>query len=177
MSKQLKRVETMLLDRVHPLQKMRRNRLEKIVEKSEGHELEIKSFSRLLAIKQAKHFLERIQSFTKVDYWDLYKTLFTTPGLISKFSKGLELPKDIESIISLTVKGFQKGLVSYEDYASLLNLKLNVDGRDKFSEIKHVVIDEAQDYSNRPSVYSRQVYLSFVHCQNLTRKLTYPVDE
>ena len=68
MAKQLKKIESTLLEKVHPLQKKRLKRLEKIVDKSEGHEFEIKSFSRLLAIKQAKAFRERIQRFTNVDY-------------------------------------------------------------------------------------------------------------
>jgi DNA helicase-2/ATP-dependent DNA helicase PcrA len=71
MAKQLKRIEKTLLEKVHPLQKNRLKRLEKIVAKSEGHEFEIKSFSRLLAIKQAKAFRERIQRFTNVDYSQL----------------------------------------------------------------------------------------------------------
>ncbi|AET70211.1 DNA/RNA helicase, superfamily I [Desulfosporosinus orientis DSM 765] len=147
MAKQLKKIETMLLDKVHPLQRQRLNRLEKIVERSEGHEFEIKSYSRWLSIKQAGNFLRQIQRFTKVDYWDLYKTLFTTPGLMTKLAKEIQLPETIESIISMTVQELQKGQVSYEDYPALLYLNLKVNGSDWFSGIKQVVIDEAQDYS------------------------------
>lgn len=81
MAKQLKRIENMILEKVHPLQKKRLERLEKIVQKSEGHDLEIKSFSRLLSIN-----------------------------------------------------------------APLLYLRLRIEGSDMFSEIRQVVIDEAQDY-------------------------------
>lgn len=147
MAKQLKLIEKTLLEKVHPLQKTRLKRLEQIVKNSEGHDFEIKSFSRLLAIKQAKAFRERIQRFTNVDYGQLYELLFKKQGLLVKLSQGPELPENIEEIVAATQQNLRDGQVFYEDYAPLLYLKLKVEGNDWFSEIKHVVIDEAQDYS------------------------------
>jgi len=146
-AKQLKLIETILWKKVHPLQKERLKRLEKIVEKSEGHEFEIKSFSRLLAIKQAVVFRQRIEKFTKVDYGHLYELLFKNHGLLLKLSQGLTLPETIEEIISTTLQNLEEGQVHYEDYAPLLYLKLKIEGNDVVSGIKHVVIDEAQDYT------------------------------
>jgi DNA helicase II / ATP-dependent DNA helicase PcrA len=146
MTKQLKRIESMLLDKVHPLQKARLARLEKIVQKSEGHELEIKSYSRLLAMKEAKTFLQRLHEFTTVDYVKMYETLFADRDLFFKLSQGLELPENIEQIISSTREALSAGQISYADCGPLLYLKLKVNGSDLFSEVKHVVIDEAQDY-------------------------------
>ncbi|TGE31435.1 3'-5' exonuclease [Desulfosporosinus sp. Sb-LF] len=146
MAKQLKRIESRLLEKFRPLQKKRLDRLEKIVEKNKEHELEIKSFSRLLAIKQARAFRERIQKFSIVDYGQLYELLFNNPGLLVKLSQGLKLPKNIEEIVSSTQQNFRSRQMHYEDYAPLLYLKLKIEGNDMFSEIKHVVIDEAQDY-------------------------------
>jgi Superfamily I DNA and RNA helicases len=147
LAKQLKKIETILLKKVHPLQKKRLKRLEKIVENSEGHEFEIKSFSRLLAIKQAVAFRERIQKFTNIDYKHLYTLLFKNRGLLLKLSQGLTLPDTIEEIISTTLQSLQEGQVHYEDYAPLLYLKLKVEGNNVVSGVKHVVIDEAQDYT------------------------------
>ena len=146
MAKQLKRIESKLLEKFQPLQKKRLKRLEKIVEKSKEHEFEIKSYSRLLAIKQAKAFRERIQKFSIVDYGSLYEQLFNNPGLLVKLSHGLELPKNIDEIVSKTLQNLRKGQMHYEDYTPLLYLKLKIEGNDMLSEIKHVVIDEAQDY-------------------------------
>ena len=147
MAKQLKKIESTLLEKVHPLQRKRLMRLEKIVAKSDGHEFQIKSFSRLLAIKQAKAFQERIQRFTNVDYKQLYELLFNNRALLVKLSHGLTYPDNIEELISTTQHNLQNGQVHYEDYAPLLYLKLKIEGSNLFSEIKHVVIDEAQDYS------------------------------
>jgi DNA helicase II / ATP-dependent DNA helicase PcrA len=100
----------------------------------------------LLAIKQAKRFLERLQEFTTVDYVKMYETLFADRELFSRLSQGLELPENIEQIISSTGEALGAGQISYADCGPLLYLKLKVNGSETFSEIKHVVIDEAQDY-------------------------------
>ncbi|MDA8442965.1 MAG: AAA family ATPase [Peptococcaceae bacterium] len=146
MAKQLQRVANMVLDKVHPLQKQRLTRLEAIVQKSEGHELEVKSFSRLLALKDAKRFEQRLQQFTTVDYLDMYRALFANSELFNKLCLGLNLPENIAQIIAITHQALQQGHVAFEDCAPLLYLKLKVEGDGGFAEIKHVVIDEAQDY-------------------------------
>ena len=53
---------------------------------------------------------------------------------------------NIEEIVCVTQQNLQQGQVHHEDYAPLLYLKLKIEGNDLFSKIKHVVIDEAQDY-------------------------------
>ena len=146
MAKQLKKIEQVLLDKVHPLQKKRLARIEKIVQRSEGHELEVKSFSRLLSIKDAKRFLQYLQAFTEIDCFEMYQTLFADRNLFFKLSKGLELAPNIEEIISTTKHALEQGQIGYEDCAPLLYLVLKVEGSQAFSEIKQVVIDEAQDY-------------------------------
>lgn len=145
-AKRLKRIENMILNKIHPLRKKRLRKIENIVEKSGNHMLEIKAFSRLLAIKEAKIFMEYIHSFTQTDYIKIYKFLFCKKGLFSNLAQGLQLPKDIDEIISETNKELSEDHISYEDSIALLYLKLKLEGNEDFSEIKQVVIDEAQDY-------------------------------
>lgn len=145
-AKRLKRIESMLLDKIHPLKKARLPKIEQIVQNSYGHELEVKSFSRLLSIKESKVFLKQLHKATEVDYMNLYKQLFNKRGLFKRLSEGLELPKNIESIIAETKQSLESGNINYEDSAAILYLKLNLFGSENYSEIKQVVIDEAQDY-------------------------------
>lgn len=145
-AKRLKRIEAKILEAVHALRKKRLSRIEKIVEKSDGHELEVKSFSRLLLMKESRKFSQRLQRFTEVDYLELYKLLFNNRDLFLKFTRGLELPEHVEQIISRTKENLERGYVDYEDCAPILYLKIKLEGNDQFSEIKQVVIDEAQDY-------------------------------
>lgn len=146
MAKRLKRIENIILNKVHPLQRKRLARIEQTVADSEGHELEVKSFSRLLSIKKTRVFMDRLHRFTEVDYVHLYKALFDDPGLLKRLAGGLELPEDIEQIITQTRGCLEKGYVHYEDCGPLLYLKLRVEGSSMFSDIRQVVIDEAQDY-------------------------------
>ncbi|KJS16947.1 MAG: ATP-dependent DNA helicase [Peptococcaceae bacterium BRH_c4b] len=146
MVKRLKRIEKKIIERVHLLRRKRLAKIEKIVEKSNEHELEIKSFSRLLSIKEAKIFMRRLRRYTEVDYLDLYKLLFNNQELFFKLARSLELPVDIEEIISRTKESLDEGKIYYEDCTPVLYLKIRLEGSDLFSEIKQVVIDEAQDY-------------------------------
>lgn len=146
MAKRLRRIESIILNKIYPLRKERLRKIEKVVQNNPEHIFEIKSFSRLISIKETKVFMKHIHSFTKVHYMDLYKILFNKNGLIFKLSKGLELPKNIEQIIWETSMGLEKGYISYEDCAPLIYIKLKIEGNDNFSNIRQLVIDEAQDY-------------------------------
>lgn len=145
-SKRLKRIENMILNKIHPLRKQRLEKLEKVVEKLDNHRLEIKSFGRLLAFKETKTFINYLHSFTELDYLNLYKMLFNKNELLLKLSKNLELPENISEIVSETNRQLNNGFISYEDSAALLYIKLKLEGIEDFSQIKQVVIDEAQDY-------------------------------
>lgn len=146
LAKRLKRIEKIIMDKVQPMVKSRRQKLEPIVAQSEGHDLEIKSFSRLLSMKRTQSFLNGLRAFIEVDYWHLYKTLFSTEGLIHRLARGLELPENIGEIISTTRDNLENKQVNFEDCAPLLYLKLKTEGHDFFPGIKQVVVDEAQDY-------------------------------
>lgn len=146
MTKRLKRMENIILHKVHPMRRKRLSKIEKIVKNSYGHEFEEKSFSRLLAIKEAKTFMVKLRSFTEVSYFQIYKSLFSKKSLFFKLAKELKLPENIEDMIAQTIDNLNKGFISFEDSAPLLYIKLKVEGSEEFKEMKQVVIDEAQDY-------------------------------
>ncbi|MHC6180202.1 HelD family protein [Clostridium sp. JNZ X4-2] len=145
-STRLKRIENIILDKIHPLRKIRLKKIMEIVKNSDGHELEIKSFSRLLSIKETKAFMKHIHEFTEVDYMNLYKLLFEKSCLLLKLSHGMKLPPNIKEIIYRTKKNLNKNSINYEDCAPLLYIKLRLEGNKDFQNIKQVVVDEAQDY-------------------------------
>lgn len=145
--KRLKRIENRILNKIHPLRKERLELIKKVVESTtETHMLEIKAFSRLLAIKEAEKLMTEIRSFTEVDYTKLYRMLFRDKNLFLKLSKGLKLPENIDELVAETSRKLEEGIVTYEDAAALLYIKLKLSGSEEFGEIKQVVIDEAQDY-------------------------------
>ncbi len=147
MAKQLARIENMIMPKTHPYKKERLAKIEQIVAKSEGRDLEIKQFSRLLSIKESEALRRRLRRFTSVDYWEIYVRLFSDPQYLHALAHDLDLPGEINEIIRITNQNLQQRKLFYEDYAPLLYLKLKVEGTELLSDIRHVVIDEAQDYS------------------------------
>lgn len=145
--KRLERIENIIYERIQPLRKKRTEKIEKLVERHGGHEFEIKSFSRLLLLKEFKAFQNKLKKVIEVDYFKIYEKLFTQKDFFSILSSGLDLPDNIEHIICATINNFSDRQIEFEDCAPLLYLKLQLEGSDLFPDIKHVVIDEAQDYS------------------------------
>jgi len=147
MAKQLAKLENILLALTHPLKKERLQRLEQIVTKSEGRELEIKSFSRLLAIRESQVFRKRIMKFTRVDYLQIYRRLFSDAQFLSRLNRDPGIPEELVDYLSSTNDYLRQGIIRYEDYAPLLYLKLSIEGNLNIPSVKQVFIDEAQDYS------------------------------
>lgn len=147
MAKQLERLENMILPKTHPYKEERLAKIKGIVAKSEGRDLEIKQFSRLLAIKESESFRRKLRKFTTVDYWAIYQKLFADPSYVKYLADDLPLPEEIEDILRITRESLSFNRLEYEDYTPLLYLKLKIEGTDLASAIRHVVIDEAQDYS------------------------------
>jgi len=147
MAKRLKRIESIIFNKIHPLQKERMKKIKKIVGARSEHQFQIESFSRLLSIKESKTLRKQIRKFTEIDYLHIYSILFNNEELFIKLAQGLELPEGINQIIKMTRENLKRGYAYYEDCAPLMFLKLRIEGNNLFSEIKQVVIDEAQDYS------------------------------
>ena len=146
MARRLEHIETGIWESVDSLRKERLKKIEQVVQRIEGHDLEIKPFSRLLSLKETRALGERIRKFTKISYWSLYRKLLN-PDLFFRFTRDLTLPGEIREIIEATSARLDQGIVYYEDAAALFYLKLRTEGSEEFPWIRHVVIDEAQDYS------------------------------
>lgn len=147
MTKRLKRIESSIFNKIHSLRKDRIKKIRRLVENMSEHQFQIKSVSRLLSIRESMTLRRQIRKFTEVDYLHVYRILFNNEELFFKLAQGLELPENIKQIIEMTKNNLEKGYAYYEDCSALMFLKLKIEGSDLFSEIKQVVIDEAQDYS------------------------------
>lgn len=147
MTKRLERMERRIFRELHPIRKRRIEKAEKIVSEIPDHIFVVKQFSRLISMKRSKSNNDIIRNMMSVDFTDVYNQLFLNKGLLKRLARDIELPDEIDEIIELSKNQIKQGNYFYEDCAPLIYLKLKVDGSDEFKEIKHVVIDEAQDYS------------------------------
>lgn len=94
--------------------------------------MEVKEKATALISGETKDVYEEIRRITKFDLLDIYKKLF----------KKLE-----PEIKNYTLKKFQSNFLNYEDQVPLLYLKGAFGDLPKTTEIKYVIIDEAQDHT------------------------------
>lgn len=77
----------------------------------------------------------------------LYRKLFKDPALVTKLAEGEPLPDNLHSICKLTYKSMHGDRLNYEDVAPALLLKRLIDGEPRYANVRHLIIDEGQDYS------------------------------
>jgi len=145
--KKLKIIESRILEKVRENRIERRSKIEKAVNKLNNHEFETASFTRLLAARETQALAERVRKFTELDSFEIYKKLFSDINIFKKISKNLDLPENIDEIISFTNKALSDPYnIPYSDGTALMYMNIKLEGCDLFSSIKQVVVDEAQDY-------------------------------
>lgn len=146
-AKKLKIMENRIIEKLHERKLSRRSKIEKAVVKLNQHEFESKSFTRMLAARETSSFIKNLHNFTEFDCFKLYKTLFEDRKIFNAVSKGMVLPENIDEIIDYTNQNLKDMYnIPYADGMGLVYLKIKSEGCDLFSDIKKVVVDEAQDY-------------------------------
>ncbi|GAA0725327.1 RNA polymerase recycling motor HelD [Clostridium malenominatum] len=108
--------------------------------KEEADELEIMKQS-MAAVK------DEINKMTDIDLMDAYKKLFENMEFFLRKSNAEYREKNIDEIKNYTLESLRAGKLNYEDQPPLLYLKSALGDIPKTSEIKYVIIDEAQDYT------------------------------
>ncbi|WP_456274816.1 RNA polymerase recycling motor HelD [Bacillus sp. AK031] len=104
------------------------------------------ALGRLIVRQKFKSLRKRIENLQFISIKGLYKQLFTEPMQSSLEIRG-EKPADWEEICLSTVNMLDEGELHYEDATPYLFLKELIQGFQTNTSIKHIIIDEAQDYS------------------------------
>lgn len=142
----LKQMETLIMEKIGEQRRVRRTKLENFIRRHPEHAFEYRQLARLVSIRESNALLARVRGFTEVDCAAIYDRLFRDKALFYRVAAGLELPGNIEQIRLCTIASAQGGVLPYEDMLALAYLKIHLAGCNDFHEIKHVVVDEAQDY-------------------------------
>lgn len=108
---------------------------------------EIKAASRMIVSKSLKPLRDRIEAMTTLDVFNLYYELFDDGKLLTLISDGIRVHDGIDGIRRYTLKALDRRIIKHEDIAPLLYMKGVLEGVPNVSQTKHVIIDEAQDYS------------------------------
>jgi len=108
------------------------------------YEMEDKELARLIVRQKLKPLRKRIKGYLFVNIKGIYKQLFTDAD---KKWMDREVPEEWPDICRSTVEMLDEGKLFYEDATPFLLLKELMLGFQTNSSIRHIVVDEAQDYS------------------------------
>ncbi len=108
---------------------------------------EIMEHSTVMVKNELKEIYYEINRMIEFNLVDIYKKLFESLEFFLRDSNIEYDEKKIGEIKSYTLENLKVGKLNYEDQLALLYLKGALGDIPKTSEIKYVIIDEAQDYS------------------------------
>ncbi|SOC42735.1 RNA polymerase recycling motor HelD [Ureibacillus acetophenoni] len=110
------------------------------------YDMNPESLARLIVHLKLKPLRKRVRAFHFIDFKGLYKQLFISPDQIKQWTEA-ELPAEWSEVCSETIAMLDEDRLNYEDATPFLLLKELIQGFQTNSAIKHIVVDEAQDYS------------------------------
>ncbi|MGD6834040.1 RNA polymerase recycling motor HelD [Sutcliffiella halmapala] len=110
------------------------------------YEMEPEALAWLIVQQKLKPLRKRVRAFRFIDFRGLYKQLFADQLEIEHWMEG-ETPAEWAAICEETLETLSGDKLFYEDATPFLFLKELIQGFQTNSSVKHIVVDEAQDYS------------------------------
>ncbi|WP_419960637.1 RNA polymerase recycling motor HelD [Psychrobacillus sp. BM2] len=110
------------------------------------YEVEPEALARLIVQQKLKPLRKRVRKFDFIDIKGIYEQLFAEPLQIKQWIEG-ETPAEWVEICQATLEMLHERKLSYEDATPFLLMKELIQGFQTNSSIKHILVDEAQDYS------------------------------
>ncbi len=88
----------------------------------------------------------QLNTLLDLDIYQVYQELIQDPELAATLTKQ-PVPENWTQICKQTLVAFRNNQIKYEDVPPILYLKGRLEGWPDYTQIRHVIIDEAQDYS------------------------------
>ncbi|MCL6588970.1 MAG: AAA family ATPase [Firmicutes bacterium] len=140
-----RRIQVKLRPLIHEL---RREKAEAIAASGEEvNEKTIRALARIEARRELESLEAGLDRLASLDPFNLYQQLFTDEKLLPRFAGETGIPEGWPVIRSQTLAWFEKGRIPYEDLLPLLYFQGKLKGFPAHNEIRHLIIDEAQDYT------------------------------
>lgn len=109
-------------------------------------DVEEKFLSSVVVARYFKPLIKKIKRYQFINYEEIYRNLFFT------------LSGEWEEVVGLSLRQLEEGILTYEDATPFVYLKEKIEGSKSRLSIKHVFIDEAQDYSPFQFAYIRELF-------------------
>ncbi|WP_273854251.1 RNA polymerase recycling motor HelD [Guptibacillus spartinae] len=109
------------------------------------YEVEPRELARLIVRKMMKLLRKKIKELRFVNFAGIYKQLFADSMQLERLK--METLEEWPAVCQATIQALDEGHLRYEDATPFLYVKEQIQGFQTNSSIKHIVVDEAQDYS------------------------------
>ena len=113
----------------------------------EVDENDIKALARIAAREVFRPFYDKIDKLTNLIPLNEYRRLFTGDWLFARFSAKTAFPQKWQAIQKQTLSYLNSGILPYEDIPTFIYFQGILQGFPVNRDIKHLIIDEAQDYT------------------------------
>ncbi|MBB4825265.1 DNA helicase-2/ATP-dependent DNA helicase PcrA [Sporosarcina luteola] len=120
-------------------------------------EVDPKDLAQLIVRQRMRSIRKQVQVYDFIHMKEIYKQLFLYPMDIKQWVHG-NLIEEWPTICQETVTMIDKGTLLYEDATPFLLLHELILGFQSNRTIKHIVVDEAQDYSPFQFEYLRRLF-------------------
>lgn len=145
----LEKIRTLIDSRIRPfLHAVRKEKEAEIA--ARGEEVDknaIKALARMAAREEFSSFHEKIDKLTKLIPLSEYRRLFTGGWLHARSASKASFPQKWQVIQKQTLTFLNKGILPYEDIPCFIYFQGVLQGFPINRDIKHLIIDEAQDYT------------------------------
>lgn len=118
----------------------------------DDYEREQKVLSRMLVTKRMKPVFNLVKKLKFINMKAIYGQLFQFDH------HSVQLPANWADISTLTIQALKQSTMYYEDSTPYLYLQDKIEGRKSNTGIRHVFIDEAQDYTPFQFAFIRQLF-------------------
>lgn len=118
-------------------------------------EREEKMLASLIIKRKLRPLRKKVNELAFVDISGLYNQLYTWA---SEANHGVELPEEWKEMGEIVKSRLRRRKIYYEDATPYLYLKECLVGKHIYKKIRHLFIDEAQDYSPFQLAYFQEVF-------------------
>lgn len=149
LKKRLQKIRERVLFLLKPYEKQRLSEVADELFKSGAYidRAEIRNKSRAIINAEIKEIHNEVNKMTKFDLVEIYTKLFEELENFDAGQDGVINKEELKEIKAYTIENLKAKALNYEDQPPLLFLKGALGDLPKTTDIKYVVIDEAQDYT------------------------------
>ncbi len=120
---------------------------------------ETELLSRFVVKQKFKSLRKQVKALKFIPVFAMYRQLFSTPDAINPYVlQGIRLPAHWEHICVQTTNRLKDRVIPYEDTTPFLYFKDLIEGFRSNLSVRHVFVDEAQDYSPFQYEYIKRLF-------------------